>query len=109
MRPFAKNKQSGNPQPEAGTQRSTESPAAETRLTGNLDDDLRIIKERTGGSSDLIIRLIDSMFGKELRIAVIYIEGLVNEQVMNSSVMPSLTAKILSIPIILRHRPRCSA
>lgn len=92
MRLFTKNKQSGNPQPEAGPQRSTKSPAAETKLTGNLDDDLRIIKERTGGSSDLIIRLIDSMFGKELRIAVIYIEGLVNEQVMNSSVMQSLTA-----------------
>lgn len=93
MRSFTKNKQSGNRKREAGPQQSAESPATETRLSANLDDNLRIVRERTGNSSDLVIRTLESMFGKEIRIAVIYIDGLANDQMINNSIMQSLTSK----------------
>lgn len=62
-----------------------------TALSEQLDMNLSIIRERTGDSPDIIIRRLDQVVGCEIRAAVIFIDGLVKDQIINHSIMDSLT------------------
>lgn len=80
-----------------------------TALSEQLDMNLSIIRERTGDSPDIIIRRLDQVVGCEIRAAVIFIDGLVKDQIINHSIMDSLTqVSSMEIPLPL-PRLRLSA
>ncbi|MFD2656570.1 spore germination protein [Gracilibacillus thailandensis] len=55
---------------------------------GNLNDDIKIIKDMFGDSSDLVVRFIDSE--KERSVAVLYLESLVERESIEEYVISEL-------------------
>ncbi|KAF9118084.1 hypothetical protein BGX30_004846, partial [Mortierella sp. GBA39] len=70
---------------------SSEFNMPETPLSKYLDVNVQMIKEMTGDSSDIIIRRLDQALGKPVHVAVIYTDGLADEQIINNSILKSLT------------------
>ncbi|WP_163580406.1 spore germination protein [Gracilibacillus saliphilus] len=55
---------------------------------GNLNDDIKIIKELFGDSSDLVVRFIDSE--KESSVAVLYLDSLIERESIEAYVISEL-------------------
>ncbi|WP_179281094.1 spore germination protein [Paenibacillus sp. XY044] len=90
MRPFSKSKQPSD-QNQGKNEQPSEFNVPETDLSEYLDINVKLIKEMTGDSSDIIIRRLDQALGKPIHVAVIYTDGLVDEQIINNAIMKSLT------------------
>ncbi|WP_240913065.1 MULTISPECIES: spore germination protein [Paenibacillus] len=94
MRSFFKSKQdsSGDSnQNHDKNEQPSEFNMPETPLSKYLDVNVQMIKEMTGDSSDIIIRRLDQALGKPVHVAVIYTDGLADEQIINNSILKSLT------------------
>jgi spore germination protein KA len=65
-----------------------------TPLSSSLDDNLERLKQKTGESSDIIIRQI--RFGKErsIKAAVVYIEGLIDKKSVQQNILDPLLLEI---------------
>ncbi|WP_018933462.1 spore germination protein [Gracilibacillus lacisalsi] len=58
------------------------------RFQGNLNDDIKIIKELFGDSSDLVVRFIDNE--KESSVAVLYLDSLIERESIEEYVISEL-------------------
>ncbi|MGC4378473.1 spore germination protein [Fictibacillus sp. Mic-4] len=56
-------------------------------LAGNLE----IIKQRTGNSTDVVIRILNIGFQSEIKAAIVYVEGIVNDESVNDFLIESIT------------------
>lgn len=65
-------------------------PITDKPLSVNLDDNLNTIKELTGNSPDVNIRTIENGIFKNTRLALIYIEGLIEIEIINNVILRSL-------------------
>lgn len=88
MPPFFKNQKSKNKlQPQAD---QTNSEQAASSLRNLLSENLNLIKEKTGKSSDIVIRHFKIDVNNSLAAAIVYIEGIGDNQAIQDYLLQSL-------------------
>lgn len=75
-------------------------PSSPDSLFLNLDHNLVILKDQLGTSSDIVIRKVKLGFDNRVAAALIYIDGLVDKNVINRDILKSL---MISQPLFLDH------
>ncbi|MBD2871428.1 spore germination protein [Paenibacillus arenilitoris] len=72
-----------------------------TPLSPSLHANVKAVRSRFGGSSDLVVRLFRSDAAPDRELAVVYVDGLVNASTINESIMEPLMG--MALP---EHAPR---
>lgn len=88
MPSFFKNQKSKNKLPPQSDQTSSEQTASS--LKNLLSENLTLIKEKTGNSSDIVIRHFKLGVNNSLAAAIVYIEGIVDNQAIQDYLLQSL-------------------
>jgi len=88
MPSFFKNQKSKNNLPPQADQTSSEQTASS--LKNLLSENLTLIKEKTGNSSDIVIRHFKIGVNNSLAAAIVYIEGIVDNQSIQDYLLQSL-------------------
>ncbi|PNE07707.1 spore germination protein [Priestia megaterium] len=88
MPSFFKNQKSKNKLPPQADQTSSEQTASS--LKNLLSENLTLIKEKTGNSSDIVIRHFKLGVNNSLAAAIVYIEGIVDNQAIQDYLLQSL-------------------
>ncbi|WP_245600055.1 spore germination protein [Paenibacillus harenae] len=73
-----------------------------TKLSPSLHANVQAIRTRFGGSSDLIVRLFRSDAAPDRELAIAYVDGIVNADTINESVMEPLMS--LRLPEYMQRR-----
>ncbi|MEL7566944.1 MAG: spore germination protein, partial [Dehalobacterium sp.] len=63
------------------------------KISGNLDIDLAILKNILGESNDISYRLFHIGLGKEIKAALVFVDGLVDKEMINDHILRPLMAE----------------
>lgn len=63
-------------------------------LSNELQQNLQAIKDMTGNSSDIIIRMLKSSIAEGIKIAIVYLSGLTDIHVINNDIISPLQSHI---------------
>lgn len=88
MPSFFKNQKSKNNLRSQANQTSSEQ--TESSLKNLLSENLTLIKEKTGNSSDIVIRHFKIGSNNSISAAIVYIEGIVDNQSIQDYLLQSL-------------------
>lgn len=87
---FKRQKQKKNSQNQSNDTLSQSTDRLPNAIDCSLSANLEIIKQKTGNSSDVVTRTLKIGTNSEIRTAVIYVDGIVNDQSINDFLIESL-------------------
>lgn len=71
------------------TNQAVEQTEFNVKITKNLDDNLKNMKQMLGSPTDLVIREL-ILGGVETRAAILYIDGITNEELINNNILKTI-------------------
>ncbi|MFC3884487.1 spore germination protein [Bacillus songklensis] len=88
---FKRQKQKKNSQDQKENNQDQSNNRLPEFMDGSLAANLEIIKQKTGNSSDVVIRTLKIGNNSEIRTAIVYVEGIVDNQSIDDFLIESMT------------------
>ncbi|WP_182007572.1 spore germination protein, partial [Priestia aryabhattai] len=88
MPSFFKDRKSKKKQQQDDENQTTDSPIEQIQVS--LSSNLNMIKQKTGNSSDVVIREIKMGINFDIKAAIVYVEGIVDNQAIQEFLLQSI-------------------